>query len=62
MDECFQGKAVQYQLKYGYPEVGERDLLLSYFPIEGPSGIDRIACDLAGHHRGQASPAGIAAQ
>ncbi len=46
MDECFQGKAVQYELKYGYPEVGERDLLLSYFPIEGPSGIDRIACIL----------------
>jgi PAS domain S-box-containing protein len=46
MDECFQGKVVQYELKYKYPRLGERDLLLSYFPIEGPSGIDRIACIL----------------
>jgi formate hydrogenlyase transcriptional activator len=46
MDECFQGKAVHYELRYRYPEVGERDLLLSYFPIDGPNGIDRIACIL----------------
>jgi len=43
MDECFQGKVVQYELRYEYPTVGERDLLASYFPIEGPTGVDRIA-------------------
>jgi PAS domain S-box-containing protein len=46
LDECFQGKVVRYELKYTYPELGERDLLVSYFPIEGVSGIDRVACIL----------------
>ena len=43
LDECFQGKVVQYHMKYEYPELGERDLFVSYFPIEGADGIDRIA-------------------
>ena len=54
MDECFEGKIVQYELKYKYPNKEERDLFASYFPIEGPSGIDRIACilqDITEHKR-----------
>jgi PAS domain S-box-containing protein len=46
MDECFRGKVVQYELIYQYPTLGPRDLFLSYFPIKGPTGIDRIACVL----------------
>ena len=46
MDDCFGGKIVQYELKYTYPKLGERDLLASYFPIAGPTGIERIACVL----------------
>jgi len=46
LDECFQGKVVRYEMKYTYPEVGERDLLVSYFPIEGVIGVDRAACIL----------------
>ncbi|MGD0566880.1 MAG: PAS domain S-box protein [Candidatus Sulfotelmatobacter sp.] len=46
MDECFQGKVVEYELIYQYPTLGPRNLFLSYFPIEGPTGIDRIACVL----------------
>src|ERR1700722_3343530 len=46
MDECFRGKVVQYELRYDYPIDGARDLLASYFPIEGPAGVDRIACIL----------------
>jgi len=46
LDECFQGKVVQYELKYEYPSMGKRDLSLSYFPIEGPTGVDRIAAVL----------------
>src|ERR1022692_1968105 len=46
LDECFQGKAVEYEMKYTYTKLGERDLLISYFPIEGPTGVDRIACIL----------------
>jgi PAS domain S-box-containing protein len=47
LDECFQGKVVRYETKFSYPTVGERDLLLSYFPIEADNGtIDRVACIL----------------
>lgn len=44
LDECFrQGEVVRYEMKYSYPELGERDILVSYFPIEGPTGVDRVA-------------------
>jgi PAS domain S-box-containing protein len=46
IDECFQGKVVIFEMKYSYPRLGERDLLISYFPIDGPNGIDRLACVL----------------
>ena len=46
LDECFQGKVVRYETKFSYPMVGERDLLLSYFPIKGAKGVDRVACIL----------------
>jgi PAS domain S-box-containing protein len=44
MNECFQGKVVQHETKYTYPKLGERNMLLSCFPIEGTAGVDRIAC------------------
>jgi len=43
LEQTFLGQLVSYELKT-YPELGERDLLVSYFPIEGPAGIDRVAC------------------
>jgi formate hydrogenlyase transcriptional activator len=46
MDECFCGKVVAYELKNTYPTLGERELLATYFPIEGPTGVDRIAAVL----------------
>ncbi len=46
MDECFLGYAVQYEMTYDFRNVGKRDLFVSYFPIESPRGIDRIACIL----------------
>jgi len=46
LDECFQGEVVSYETKYNYPESGERDIFVSYFPIESGSGIDRVACIL----------------
>jgi signal transduction histidine kinase len=33
-------------MRYTYPALGERDLLISNFPIEGPRGVDRVACIL----------------
>ena len=46
LDEAFQGKIVRYEMKHNYPELGERDLSISYFPIEERSRIDRVACVL----------------
>jgi len=46
MDECFSGKIVEYEMKHDYPKLGERALFASYFPIVGPTGIERIACVL----------------
>jgi PAS domain S-box-containing protein len=46
LEECFQGKVVRYEMDYSYPEIGERVLFVSYLPIEGPNGIDRVACVL----------------
>ena len=46
MEECFQGKVVKYELRFKFPGMGERDIFVSYFPIEGPAGIDRIVCVL----------------
>src|SRR3984893_6527737 len=43
LDECFQGKIVQYEMRYTYPSRGERDLFICYFPIEEPTGVDRVA-------------------
>jgi PAS domain S-box-containing protein len=58
LDECFQGKVVTYELKYKYPKFGERDLSVSYFPIEGPLGVERVACvlhDITERKRGEAA-------
>jgi PAS domain S-box-containing protein len=46
IDECFRGKVVQFELDYNYHGQVARTLYTSYFPIEGPHGIDRIACIL----------------
>lgn len=46
LDECFLGKIVRYEMKYTYPKLGERDLFISYFPIEGVAGVERVACIL----------------
>jgi len=56
MDECFEGKVVQYELRYDYPSLGVRALFASYFPIAGPTGIERIACvlrDITEHKRAE---------
>jgi len=44
LDECFLNKVVKYEMKYALPKFGETDLFITYLPIEGPSGVDRVAC------------------
>lgn len=46
VDECFSGRVVQYELRYNYCVLGERDIFASYFPIVGRQGVDRVACVL----------------
>ncbi len=58
LDECFTGHVVRYEAKYQYPELGQRDLLLSYFPIEDVSGVERVACvlqDITEHKQAEAA-------
>jgi len=43
LDECFQGKIVRYEMRYTYPDQVERDLSISYFPITGLDGVERVA-------------------
>jgi PAS domain S-box-containing protein len=44
LDESFQNRVVKYELQYTYPDLGERSLFISYFPISGPSGVERVVC------------------
>jgi PAS domain S-box-containing protein len=46
LDEAFKGKVVRFQKRYKYPAIGERDFSVSYFPIQGRTGVDRVACIL----------------
>jgi len=62
LDECFQGNVVRYEMKYTYPELGQRDLSVSYFPIDGTDGVDRVACilqDITDRKRAERDLAGM---
>ncbi len=43
LDDCFAGQVVTYEGRYIYPKIGERDLSISYLPVEGPAGVERVA-------------------
>jgi hypothetical protein len=42
VDERLQYKVMQFEMRCTYPALGERDIFVSHFPIEGPGGIDRV--------------------
>jgi PAS domain S-box-containing protein len=44
LDECFRGNIVRFEARVLLPEIGERDISVSFFPVSGPNGIDRVAC------------------
>ncbi|MGA3087106.1 MAG: PAS domain S-box protein [Terriglobales bacterium] len=46
LDECFRGNVVTYETKTTYPGMGEREVSITCLPVEGPAGIDRVACVL----------------
>jgi two-component system NarL family sensor kinase len=43
LEECFQNHIVKFEMTYTYPHLGERTLFISYLPISGPSGVERVA-------------------
>jgi PAS domain S-box-containing protein len=44
LDECFKGKIVHFEITRSYPEIGERNLSVSYYPVAGPHGVRRAVC------------------
>lgn len=48
LDECFKGNVVQYELRYKYSTRGDRALLITYVPVHGLNGVDRVASVLQG--------------
>src|SRR5205085_2373312 len=46
LNDAFCGKVVKYEMNYRYPDCGERNLFISYFPFAGTRGIDRVICML----------------
>jgi PAS domain S-box-containing protein len=44
LDECFKGKVVHFEITRSYPEIGERNLSVSYYPVAGPRGVRRAVC------------------
>jgi PAS domain S-box-containing protein len=43
LDECFKGKVVKYEMKTEFAGLGERDLLVTYIPIEVSGGVTGAA-------------------
>lgn len=43
IDECFQGKIVKCETAMTFPGLGRRELLGSYFPIDGFNRVERVA-------------------
>ncbi|MFP5235362.1 MAG: EAL domain-containing protein [Acidobacteriota bacterium] len=46
LDECFAGKTVSYELNFTYPDLGPRELQITYTPIEVSGGVTGAACVL----------------
>ena len=46
LDESFRGQVIDYEMNCTYPNLGERNLAISYLPVEGPTGIERVAAVL----------------
>src|SRR5882724_11253809 len=46
LDEAFAGNVVRYEMQHHYPTLGLREISVSYFPIEGAHGVDRVTCVL----------------
>ena len=43
LDQCFGGETIQNELKYRFPRVGERTVLISYFPVGASERVTGVA-------------------
>lgn len=62
LDDCFAGKTITFDWRIHYPGMGERDVTISHFPIEGPNGVDRIAIILRDRTEAKRAQADLATQ
>ncbi len=46
LERAFRGEIVRFEMANADPKLGERNLIINYYPIEGREGIDRVACVL----------------
>jgi PAS domain S-box-containing protein len=56
LEQCFAGEVVRFEMEYSYPALGQRHLLISYFPVAGTAGVERVVCilqDMTDVKRGQ---------
>ena len=44
LDDCFQGNLIHLERSQSFPGMGMRELAITYLPVEGLGGIDRVAC------------------
>ena len=46
LEKCFAGEVVRFEMDYSYPQLADRHLLVSYFPLAGAAGVERVVCIL----------------
>jgi PAS domain S-box-containing protein len=46
LDECFKGNVVNYELNITYPDLGLREMQITYIPIEVSGGVTGAGCVL----------------
>jgi PAS domain S-box-containing protein len=46
LEKCFAGEVVRFEMDYSYPQLADRHLLVSYFPLAGATGVERVVCIL----------------
>jgi PAS domain S-box-containing protein len=46
LEKSFAGDVVRFEMDYAYPELGQRRLLISYFPVAGAVRVERVVCIL----------------
>jgi PAS domain S-box-containing protein len=46
LEKCFEGRRVEYEMQFTHAMLGERQMRVSCFPLDGFHGADRVACVL----------------